>query len=88
MFPVVILGCAFFPGLRRRKRHQAAALLGMQLRCLGLMMNCMLAMTMSQICVVRFLFVFLGLVVFRCLVVMVSRFFMITSGVMIMLPSF
>ena len=60
----------------------------MQLRRLGAMMNSKLTVAVSQICVVRFLFVLLGPVVFRCLVVMIGRFLMITSSVMIVLPSF
>ena len=86
---MVVLRNALFPGcLRGCRRRQAAALLGVQFRRLGLMMNRKLTVTVSQIRVVRFLFVLLSLVVFRCLVVMVGRFLMITSGVMVMLPSF
>jgi len=63
-------------------------LLGVKLRCLGVMMNCMLTMTMSEVRVVRRLFVLLGLIVFRCLVEMIGRLLMMTSSVMVMLPSF
>ncbi len=69
-------------------RHQAGALLGMQLRCLGVMVNCMLTMTMSKVRMVRRPFVLLGLAVFRSLIEMVGRHLMMTSGVMVMLPSF
>jgi len=90
LFPgLEFLSCALFPGcLRRCWRHQAATLLGMQFRRLGGVMNRKLTVPVSQICVMRFLFVLLCPVVFRCLVVMVGRFLMITSGVMIMLPGF
>jgi len=74
--------------LRGFRRHQAGALLGVQLRGFGLVMNCMLTMTMRQVCMVGGLFVLLGLVVFRCLLVMVSGLLVMTSGVMVMLPSF
>ncbi len=60
----------------------------MQLRCLGVMVNCMLTMTMSKVRMVRRPFVLLGLAVFRSLIEMVGRHLMMTSGVMVMLPSF
>jgi len=86
---MVVLSCTLFLAcLRGGWRHQAGALLGVQLRCLGIMMNCMLTMTMRQVGVVRRLFVLLGLVVFRGFVEMVGRLLMITSGVMVMLPRF
>jgi hypothetical protein len=62
-------------------------LLSVQLRCLGVMMNCTLTITMSQICVVRRLFMLLGLVVFGGLIEMVGCLLMMASGVMVMLPS-
>ena len=52
------------------------------------MMNCMLAEPVSKICVMHFLFVLLGLVVFRRFIVMVGGLLMITSSVMIVFPSF
>jgi len=83
-----LLGCALFVCLRGDWRHKSGTLLGVQFRCLSLMMNCMLTMAVSQVRVMRRLFVLFGLVVFRCLFVMVSRFFMMTSGVMVILPGF
>jgi hypothetical protein len=62
-------------------------LLSVQLRCLGVMMNRTLTITMSQICVVRRLFMLLGLVVFGGLIEMVGCLLMMASGVMVMLPS-
>jgi len=85
----LFLSCTLFLACWRGGwRHQAGALFRVQLCRLGLMMNCMLTMTMSQVRVVCRFFVLLGLVVFRSLVVMVSSFLMMTSGVMVMLPSF
>jgi hypothetical protein len=78
----LFLGCLLGSG-----RRQLVALLGMQFRRLDVMMNRMLTVPVSQVCVVRRLFVLLGLIVFRCLVVMVGRFLMMTRGVMVMLPS-
>jgi hypothetical protein len=43
--------------------------------------------SVSKVCVMRRLFVLVGLVIFRCFVEMVSRFLMVMSGVMIMFPS-
>ena len=60
----------------------------MQSSGLGVMMNRMLTVSVSQLCVVRCLLVLLSLIIFRCLVVMVSSFLIMTSGVMVMLPSF
>jgi len=60
----------------------------MQFRRFGIVMNRKLTVPVSQICVVRFLFVLFSPVVFCCLVVMIGRFLMITSGLMIMLPGF
>lgn len=62
-------------------------MLSVQLRCLGVMMNRTLTITMSQICVVRRLFMLLGLVVFGGLIEMVGCLLMMASGVMVMLPS-
>jgi hypothetical protein len=58
----------------------------MQFRRFDVMKNCMLAVSVSQIRVLRSLFVLLGLVVFRSLVEMVGRSLVMTSGMMIMLP--
>ena len=74
--------------MRGFRRHQAGALLGVQLRCFGLVMNCMLTMAMSKVRVVRCLLVFLGLVIFRCLLMMESRLLMMTSRAMEVLRSF
>ena len=68
--------------------RSGATTASVKLRCLGVMMNCMLTMTMSEVRVVRRLFVLLGLIVFRCLVEMIGRLLMMTSSVMVMLPSF
>jgi hypothetical protein len=59
----------------------------MLFRSLDVMVNRMLTVPVSQVCVMRRLFVLLGLIVFRCLVVMVGRFLMMTGGVMVVLPS-
>ena len=67
-------GTLFLTCLRGGWRHQAGALLSVQLCCLGVMMNGMLTVTMSQVRVVRRLFVLLGLIVFRCLVEMIGAF--------------
>ena len=88
-FSIVLLSGALFPAcVRRCRRHQTGALLSMQFRRLSVVINRKLTVPVSQIGVVRFFFVLLSPVVFRCLVVMVGRFLMITSGVMIMLPGF
>jgi hypothetical protein len=58
----------------------------MQFRRFDVMKNCMLAVSVSQVRMVRSLFVLLGLVESRSLVEMVGRFLVMTSGVMIMLP--
>ena len=82
---IAVLSCALFRlggGLR-----PLSALFSVQFRSLAVMMNCMLTVPVSQVCVVRSLFVLLGLIVFRCLVVMVGRFLMMTSSVMVVLPS-
>jgi hypothetical protein len=60
----------------------------MQFRSLDLVMNCMLTMSVSQVSMVRRLFVLLSLIVFCCLVEMVSRFLVITRGMVVVLPSF
>jgi hypothetical protein len=54
----LFLGCFLGSG-----RRQAVALLGMQFRSLGVVMNCVLIVSGSQVCEVRSLFVPLGLVV-------------------------
>jgi hypothetical protein len=58
----------------------------MQFRRFDVMKNWILAESVSQVRVVRSLFVLLGLVVFRSLVEMVGRLLVMTSGMMIMLP--
>jgi hypothetical protein len=58
-----------------------------QFRGLGVVMNCVLIVFVSKVCMVRRLFVLLGLVVFRCLFVVVGRPLMVTGSVMVMLPS-
>jgi hypothetical protein len=55
---------------------------------LGCVMNCLLTVSVSQVCVVRGFFALLGLVVFCRLIEMVCRLLVVTSGVMVMLPSF
>jgi hypothetical protein len=86
--PSPFLSCILFLACRRRGWHrQAGTLLSVQLRCLGVMMSCTLTITMSQVCVVRRLFMLLGLIVFGGLVEMVGRLLMMASGVMVMLPS-
>jgi hypothetical protein len=50
-------------------------------------MHCLLIVSVGKVCVVRSLFVFLGLIIFRRLVVMVYRPLMVTGSVMVMLPS-
>jgi hypothetical protein len=77
----LLLGCLHGSGRR------AVALLGMQFRSLGIVMNCVLIVSVSQVCVVRSPFVLLGLVVFRCLFVMEGRPLMVAGGVMVVLPS-
>lgn len=52
-------------------------MVGVELRRLDVVMNRKLTVAVSQICVVRFLFVLLSPVVFRSLVEMVGRFLMI-----------
>ena len=59
----------------------------MQFRSLDIVMECVLTVSVSQVGVVRSLFVFLGLVVFRRLFEVISRPIMMTSRVMVMLPS-
>jgi len=63
-----------------------AALLGMQFRSFDVMVSRVLTVSMSKVCVMRCLFVFFGLIIFRCFVEMVSRFLMMTSGMMVMFP--
>lgn len=58
----------------------------MQFRRFDVMKNCMLALSVSQVRVIRSLFVLLDLVVFRSLVEIVVRFLVMTSGMMRMLP--
>jgi hypothetical protein len=58
-----------------------------QFRGLGVVMNCVLIVSMGKVCVVRSLFVLLGLVVFRCLFVMVACQLVVTGSVMVMFPS-
>lgn len=77
-----LLGCLLGSG-----RRQVVALLGVQFRGLGVVMNCMLIVSVGNVCVVRSLFVFLRLVVFRCFFVMVGRPLMVMGSVMVVLPS-
>ena len=60
----------------------------MQFRSLDVVMNCMLAMPVSQVSMVCRLFLLLSLIVFCCIVEMVGGFLVITSGIVVMLPSF
>ena len=64
------------------------ALLRMQLRGLGVVMSSELTVSVSLVRLMRRLLVLLGLIVLCCFVEMVSRLLMMTSGVMIMFPSF
>jgi hypothetical protein len=68
-------------------RRRGVALLGMQLRRLGVVMNGVLTVSVGKVGVVRGLFVLRGLIVFRCLFVMVGRRLMMTRSVMVMFPS-
>jgi hypothetical protein len=77
----------FLGNLLGSGRHQFVALLGVLLRGFGIVMNCMLIVSVSEVGVVRSLFVLLGLVVFRCLFLMESRPLMMTGGMMVVLPS-
>jgi hypothetical protein len=74
----------FFLGSGRRS---AVAALSMQFRRFGVVMNCELTVSVGEVGMVRGLFVLLGLVVFRCLIVMVGCALMMTSSVMVMFPS-
>jgi len=78
----LFLGFLLGSGLER-----AVALLGMQFRRFGVMMNCVLTMSVGEVGVVGGLFVILGLVVFRCLFIMVGRALMMTRSVVVMFPS-
>ena len=78
----LFLGCLLGSGRRR-----AVALLGMQFRRFGVVMNCVLTVSVGEVGVVRGLFVLLGLLVFRCLFVMVGRALMMTRSVMVIFPS-
>jgi hypothetical protein len=64
-----------------------AVLFGVYFRSFGVMMKRVLTIPVSQVCVVRRLFVLLGLIVFRRFVEMISSFLVVPSGVMVMLPS-
>ena len=66
---------------------QRVAFHSMQFRSRGFMTKCMLAVPVSHVGVVRCLLVLLGLIELCCLVVMVSRSLMMTSGIMEMFPS-
>jgi len=68
-------------------RRRVVALLGMQLRRFGVVMNGVLTVSVGKVGVVRGLFVLGGLIVFRCLFVMVGRSLMMTRSVMVMFPS-
>jgi len=59
----------------------------MQFRRFGVVVNCVLIVSVGQVGVVRGRLVLLGLVVFRCLFVMVGCALMMTSSVMVMFPS-
>jgi hypothetical protein len=80
-------GTLFLGSLLGSGRRQPVAPFGMQFRSLSVVMNCMLIVSVSQVCVVRSLFVLLGLVVFGCFFVMVGCPLMMTISVMVMLPS-
>jgi hypothetical protein len=58
-----------------------------QFRGLGVVMNCVLIVSVGKVCMVRRLFVLLGFVVFRCLFVVVDRPLMVMGSVMVMLSS-
>jgi hypothetical protein len=60
-------------------------LLGVQFRSLGVVMNGVLIVAVSHVCMVRSLFVLLGLVVFCCLFVMIGCLFMVTGSAMVVL---
>ena len=74
----------FLPGSGRQR---VVALLGMQFRRFGVVMNRVLTVSVGKVGVVRGLFVLRGLVVFRCLFVMVGRALMMASSVMVMFPN-
>src|SRR5579872_696177 len=74
-------GCLFCSG-----RCEVVALLGVQFRSFGVVMNRVLIVAVSQVCVMRSLFVLFRLFVFRRLFVMVSRPVVVKGSVMVMLP--
>jgi len=79
---------SFFLGfLLGSGRRRAVAVLGMEFRRFGVVMNCVLIVSVGEVGVVRGFFVLLGLVVFRCLFVMLGCALMMTSSVMVMFPS-
>ena len=61
--------------------------LSVQLCGLRFVMDCMLAVPVGQVCVVRGLLVLLGLVVFCGFVEMIGCPLMVAGSVMVMLPS-
>ena len=84
----VVLGCTLFLSCwLGRGRQGLVALICMHFRSFDIMMGCMLTVPVSQVGVVRRLLVLLGLVIFRGFMEMVGRFLVMTSGVMVMLPS-
>src|SRR5581483_10629768 len=62
------------------------ALFGMLFCGFSPVMNCVLIVSMSKVCVVCSLFVFFGLIVFCRLIVMIGGLLMMTSRVMVMFP--
>ena len=58
----------------------------MQFRRFGVVMNGVLTVSVGKVGVVRGLFVLGGLIVFRCLFVMVGRALMMARSVMVMFP--
>jgi hypothetical protein len=80
-------GALFLGSLLGSWRRQAVATLGMQFRSFSVVMNCVLIVPVSQVCVVRSLFVLLGCIVFRCLFVVEGCPLMMSSSLLVMLPS-
>ena len=85
---VPLLGSTLLPSpLLGNGRRQTVAPLGVQLCCLGIVMNCKLVVSVGKVRVVSSLFALLSLVVFRCLFEMVGCLLMVTGSVMVMFPS-
>ena len=78
----LFLGCLLGSG-----RRSAVALLGVQFRRFGVVLNCVLSVSVGEVGVVRGLIVLLGFGLFRCLFVMVGGALMMTRCVMVVFPS-